>query len=313
MKSTAGGLGGTKGLSRRDFILRALLATGGAASLDLGLAVGAAEGLTACPIVVFSKVYQELKLSFEDAAAVTAEAGLDGVDPPVRTGGEILPERVTQDLPRYAEILRRQKLRMPLITSGITSTSSPHAEEVLRTAKGLGIKYYRLGFFEPDKKVSGAEQARNIRAQLKDLAAMNHEIGICALFQNHTGSFGADLDDLWAVVNGLSEDQVGIAFDIGHAILAHGKQWRPRFDQLKSHMKVAYIKDAKPSVGWVPFGEGDVASAGYFQLLKEMQYHEPFCLHLEYDWSGKEAKNRQLLVKSLKQNAAVLKTWLAKA
>ena len=43
------------------------------------------------PLTVFSKVYQELKLSFEQAAALTADGGLDGIDCPVRGGGEIPP------------------------------------------------------------------------------------------------------------------------------------------------------------------------------------------------------------------------------
>src|SRR6516162_9208215 len=91
--------------SRRQFLQQTCMASAGigicAANVQSALA-GQASG---SPIVVFSKVYQELKLSFDDAAAVTAEAGLDGVDCPVRPGGEILPEHAAEELPRYVETL----------------------------------------------------------------------------------------------------------------------------------------------------------------------------------------------------------------
>src|SRR4051812_29968226 len=59
-------------------------------------------------VAVFSKLYQELKLTFQESAEVTAEAGLDGIDCAVRPGGEILPERAAEEMPRYAEALGKQ-------------------------------------------------------------------------------------------------------------------------------------------------------------------------------------------------------------
>ena len=82
--------------SRRSFNRRDFLATASAAaawaSLDGAFScLGAAA--PAPPLAVFSKVYQELHLTFEQAAEVTAAAGLDGIDCAVRSGGEIEPER----------------------------------------------------------------------------------------------------------------------------------------------------------------------------------------------------------------------------
>ena len=138
--------------SRREFIDRTLKVLPGIAlSGPSALAVEIGK-IKPPPIVVFSKVYQELKLNFEDAASNTAEAGLDGIDCPVRPSGEILPERAGEDLPRFVEILRRNNLQLPLLTTAITSTSSPHAEAILRSAKKLGVLFYRLGL---DSLVSG--------------------------------------------------------------------------------------------------------------------------------------------------------------
>src|SRR5205807_1723556 len=116
-----------------------------AASSGAGVLCQAAEGLK-IPIVLFSKACQPLKLNFEQAAEFIAEAGLDGIDSPVRPDGEIVPERVADELPVYVEALRKRGMSMPYITTAITGPDSPQAETVLRTARKLGIKRYRLGF-----------------------------------------------------------------------------------------------------------------------------------------------------------------------
>ncbi len=307
----------TDPLSRRDFIAKTAV---GAAAVELlpytVPSVLAADKLSP-PIVVFSKVYQTLSLNFDAAAAVTAEAGLDGIDPPVRPDGEILPERANDDLPRYFDAMHKRKLQLPLLTTAILSTSSPHTEEILRTAKKLGVRFYRVGFV--DREGDAKKQIIGFKAQLKDLAAMNKEIGIGALVQNHSPAghanyLGGDLNDMREIVSDFDPAQVGVAFDIGHAIIVHKEEWRPRFEALKSHIRVAYVKDAKMTGRWVPFGEGDVGHLGYFKLLKEMGYNAPISMHIEFDWTEKgKTKNREALVKALKESAGVLKKWLAEA
>ena len=117
-----------------------------------------------------------------------------------------------------------------------------------------------------------AEQVREIRAQLKDLAALNQQIGIGAIFQNHSPSgrsyVGGDLAEMYDIVKDFDPAQIGVAFDIGHALVVHGDDWRRHFEKLKSHLKIAYVKDVKREGRWVPFGEGDIGSTGYFKLLK---------------------------------------------
>jgi sugar phosphate isomerase/epimerase len=302
--------------TRRDFIGR--IAAGGSAVVLFGAEVFAASEtkLSVPPVAVFSKVYQELKLNFEDAASVTAEAGLDGVDCPVRPGGEVLPERVADDLPRYFEALRKNGLGMPLLTTAITDAASTNAEQILRTAKKLGTRWYRLGFVY---RSAAAEQIREWRAKLKDLAALNKEIGIGALIQNHSPSgksvyLAGDLSEMRQLVAGFDPEQIGVAFDIAHAIAVHGRTWRGHFDALQPHFKIAYVKDINADRKWVPFGEGEIGPSGYFALLKKSKYAAPFSLHIEYDWTGGESgKNRAALLKALKESSSVLKNWFVQA
>lgn len=285
-------------ITRRQFI-------GITATAPLFAALGAEEPF-APPVVVFSKVYQEINLSYEDSAALTAEAGLDGIDCAVRPKGEVLPERAAEDMPRYAEILQKHKVRMMLLTTGILNPQSPHAETILRTAKSLGIRYYRLGYWKK-------ETVATVRAQLKELAALNKQIGVCALFQHHSGNYvGADLGQLREIVEGLSPDEIAVAFDLGHAIITHGEEWPGYFEKLKPWIKVAYVKDAKRGAGFVPFGEGDFGKTNIFRRLRAMDYRAPLSMHIEYEWVPKgQPKTRAALLNALKASRQMLTHWMA--
>jgi len=306
----------TSTVSRREFITRTIAASSTAALCGAGALPALCAEQWPPPIVVFSKVYQELHLDFEASVALTAEAGLDGVDCTVRPGGEILPEHAARELPQYAAALKNRDLRLPLLTTAIMSVSSPFAEDIVRTAKRLGVQHYRLGFVNTQPDTPPGQQVREIRAQLKDVATLNKEVGIGAVFQNHSPSgrsyVGGNLSELYDIVKDFDPAQIGVAFDIGHALVVHGDDWRRHFEKLKSHLKVAYVKDVTRGGRWVPFGEGDIASTGYFKLLKQSGYRAPISLHIEFDWSeGGKSKTRPALLKALEESARVLRRWLA--
>jgi sugar phosphate isomerase/epimerase len=300
------------GCSRRDFLATTGLA---AASTLLSNTAVAALPPPSRPVrvVIFSKIYQSLKLTFTQAAELTAEAGLDGVDCPVRPGGEVLPERVADDLPKYVAALRAKRLAMPLIVTGITGLDSPHAHEVLRTAKTLGIKHYRIGF-QREKPIEN--QMRELKARLRELGEFNRELGLTGLCQNHSESGkpsfgGGDLNQLWEIVHDLDPAQIGVAFDIAHALVVHGPGWLPLFRKLQPWVKIVYIKDVKLPSRWVPIGQGEIHGTGYFRLLKEMNYAAPISMHLEYDWDDHGSKrNRETLLKNLKTDQEQLRRWL---
>jgi sugar phosphate isomerase/epimerase len=304
--------------SRREFLVRTGL---GAAVGALGLklecsSLGAPDGRI--PIVAFSKAYQPLKLSFTEAAALTAEAGLDGVDSPVRPDGEILPEHVKEKLPAYAEALQTAGLAMPLLTTAITGPDSPQTEAILRTARHADVKFYRLGFMDRAPGDSWSKQLSELRARLVDLAKMNKEIGIGAVFQNHSPSgrtyVGGNVDELAEIVAGFDPSQVGVAFDIAHALKVHGQGWTSRFEKIKPHLRVVYVKDTNQAGHFVPLGQGEVAGSGYFKVLRATGYHAPISLHIEYDGpSAVQPATRPALLKALKDSVSVLKSWLSAA
>ncbi|MBI3870526.1 MAG: sugar phosphate isomerase/epimerase [Verrucomicrobia bacterium] len=299
-------------LSRRRF-LGASLGAGVAAALatDPSRRVFAETPRALPPVGVFSKVYQELNLSFEESAAVTAEAGLDGIDCPVRPAGQVLPERATEDLPRYAHALAARRLKILLLTTAIQSADTPHAESILRAASKLGVKHYRLGYWSYKPGQPAAARLGEIKAQLKDLAAMNRQLGLCAVLQNHAGKdlVGARLRDYFEIARAFDPRDVAIAFDIGHAIHELGENWRAEFDTLRSRFAVAYVKDWKRGAEFVPFGQGEVGASGFWPMLRQLKYSKPISFHIEYPWQGSQPKTAALLTKAMRSDLAVLREW----
>jgi sugar phosphate isomerase/epimerase len=287
---------------------------GSAAAVCTGAALPAvSEEKKGLPVVIFSKLYEGWRFSFDEAAELTAEAGLDGVDCPVRPRGEVNPDRVADDLPAYAEALRKQNLKLPFITTAILGTDTPQAEKILRTAKRLGVSFYRLGFFYRDTKVALDKQLAETKARLKDLAAMNREIGIGGVFENHSGDrfLGGDLGQLQELLSDCDPAQLGVALDIGHSLVVHGKQWRERAEKLKQHIQVAYVKDVTEKGQWVELGKGQVGNSGYFDFLRQINYRAPVSLHIEYPWAPPgQPETRDGLVAALKSNLATLRSWL---
>jgi sugar phosphate isomerase/epimerase len=146
----------------------------------LGAAAAAPGEKQAMKICIFSKHLQWLSLS--DAAALAAEIGFDGIDLTVREGGHVLPGRAADDLPRAVEAVRKAGLEVPMITAGIIDVRSPHAEAVLATAWALGIRRYRWGGFRfaPSRPIP--EQLAECRARARELAALNRQYGMCAMY-----------------------------------------------------------------------------------------------------------------------------------
>lgn len=302
-------------LGRRDFLTRSALAAVALGGMGSSLSLFGAGDSWPPAMAVFSKVYQEVKLDFDQAAALTQEAGLDGVDCPVRPKGEIEPERAADDMPRYAEALKQHNAAMLLLTTGITSVDFPHTETVLRTGKKLGIRYYRLGQYRPEKGKTMRDLIPEVRARFKDLAALNRQLGMTAIFQNHSPSgnsayLGGDLTDMAALVEGFAPDEIAVAFDLGHALVVHQDEWKTHFEKLKSHLGIAYIKDADRVKRFVAFGEGEFSRTDYFQKLKAMDYRRPFSVHIEYEWTPKgQPKTREALLRVLKESRQAVNKW----
>ncbi len=294
--------------TRRQFLTSAALA---AAAVAKPHAFAAAD--PRFKIIAFSKPFADL--SFDDTADLVADIGWDGIECPVRAkSGQIAPEKVEDDLPKMVEALKKRGKELTIVTTEITKID-PLAERVLRTAAKLGIKKYRLGFTKYTKDKPVPETVRELGAALKDLAALNKELGLQGGWQNHSGAdyVGGPIWDLWTAIRDLDAQSIGICFDIGHATLEGGLSWPIQARLMEPYFVAVFLKDFrwekkdgvwKPD--WCAFGEGTVQKS-FLTNLKKSSFTGPLCQHHEYKTlgTGKE------MVGNMKRDLAKLREWLA--
>ncbi len=297
-------------LNRRQFVQTTALA---AAALAASRPLSAAASAPAWKIIAFSKPFASL--SPDDTADLVADIGWDGIECPVRTkSGHIAPERVEEDLPKMVEALKKRGKEVTIVTTEITKLD-PLAEKVLRATAKLGIKKYRLGFTKYAKDKPVPDTVREVGAALKDLAALNAELGLQGGWQNHSGAdyVGASLWDLWIMMRDLDPKHIGVCFDIGHATLEGGLSWPVQARLMEPYYTAVFLKDfywEKGAKGWAPtwcpFGEGMVQKS-FLTNLKKTSFAGPLCQHHEYKGLGTGPE----MIAHMKRDLATLREWLA--
>ncbi|QDU88436.1 Xylose isomerase-like TIM barrel [Pirellulimonas nuda] len=295
------------GLDRRAFLGRSLAA---AAAVGMsGRLVGAAPvSAKRPPVCAFIKFVQSL--SYDDMAAGIAEIGFDGIESTVREGGHVQPERVEDDLPKQLEAVKKQGMDITIMCTDVLGLDQPLTEKVLRTGASLGIKKYRMGFYRYDPKRGVMEQLSEIRPRLKELAALNRELGLAAVYQNHSGAdfVGAPIWDLRMLLEGIPTSEVGSAFDIRHATVEAGLAWPLNYDVIKPHIGAVFAKDFVwdgKKAKHVPLGQGRV-DPEFFTMHLNSGIDCPVSLHVEYLGEGDAQEN----MAALKRDYGVLSKWL---
>jgi len=250
-------------------------------------------------------------LSYDDMAALMAECGFHGIEATVRKGGHVLPERVEDDLPEMVEALKKHGLEMTILTSDINNASQPQAHKVLATAKKLGITRYRMLWYQYDLAKPVRPQLEAIRPQVKDLVAMNRELGVTALYQNHSGAkmVGAPLWDIYDIIQDHDPKQISIAYDIMHATAEGGLDWPIQFNLIQSHLGAVYVKDftwENHKTKATPLGTGQI-NHDFFALLKKSGFNGPISMHVEY---LERVNDRKIQADAFKKDFGTLRKWL---
>jgi sugar phosphate isomerase/epimerase len=260
-------------------------------------------------------------------AYAAAELGFDGVDLTVRPEGHVLPERVEQDLPKAYDAIKKAGINLYSIVTAITDPNDPSTEKILKTASTLGVRFYRMGWFNYDDKISIEENLQLISEKLKRLEALNTKYNIQAVYQNHSGRyFSAPIWDLAQALKMANVQTIGSQYDIYHATVEGMNAWVYGLKLMKPFIKMINIKDfqwEKKNGKWitegVPLGSGAVEWKNYFALLKEYQLKVPISLHCEYPLGGAEGGARTLTIpkeqvlNSMRKDLLFLKQGLREA
>ncbi|MDL1890906.1 TIM barrel protein [Nitrospirales bacterium NOB] len=164
-----------------------------------------------------------------------------------RPGGHVLPERVTEDLPKAHELLKAAGIRIAMITTAMTDADEAHAEAIVQTAAKLGIRYAKIGYFPYQDLKKIQETLVDARAKLRDLAMLFRQHGLRAGFHNHSGmNVGAAMWDVWHLIRELPPEAIGSYFDLGHATAEGGASgWKIGMHLLMPRIIMLAVKDVR--------------------------------------------------------------------
>jgi L-ribulose-5-phosphate 3-epimerase len=243
------------------------------------------------PVGLFSRHLQWT--SVEHAIEVTREIGFDAIEWAVRPGGHISPERVETDLPKVVELTRKAGLAVTMIATAILDARSPYAEAILRTAHGLGIRYYRGAMFRYDYNRDLDQQLEALKPRVATLVDLNRTYDMTIAYHTHSGAgnVGGNVWDLWIVIKQFDPDRISLNYDTGHTTARNGIGWIDAARVALKYIRCLAIKDVlwkrRPDGTWVsefcPIGEGMVDFKGVFNLLRSARFSGPINIHLEHD------------------------------
>lgn len=269
-------------------------------------------------ISVFSKHLQFL--NYADMAQAAAEMGFDGVDLTVRPKGHVLPEKTKEDLPLAVEGLKQAGFAPGLMTTSILDANDTYTQSILETASQLGFSHYRLGYYRFPENSPIPGTLSKINEQVKALARLNKTLNIKGAYQNHAGPHvGAQIWDIWHMLDGIDNEYMGCQYDIRHASVEGAKSWMTGLRLIKEKVNTLVLKDYKWTLrngNWtlvnVPIGEGMVDFKQYFSMLKGLGINVPVTMHFEYELGGAEHGQSDISI-DRKQVLSAMKRDLTRA
>jgi L-ribulose-5-phosphate 3-epimerase len=254
-------------------------------------ATGAADPTGGPRYCIFSKHLPDL--GWADLAAATIDMGFDGIDLTVRPKGHVLPERVTEDLPRALDAIRHKGSTISMITTEVTSADQPTAGPIFAAAGRAGIRLIKVGYWKyalTDVRAEVAAMGRD----LAGLTALAQRHGVAIGVHNHQGNLGSALWDIAPHIDPLDASSIGYYFDPRHAFVeGGGVGWKAATLLTAPRLKMVAVKDLfwnKGPKGWAvencPMGEGMVDWAWFGAALARSSFSGPVSVHLEYRVPG---------------------------
>ena len=264
-------------------------------------------------ICIFAKPIQDL--TYEQIADLLAKYPVDGLEATVRTGGQVAPARVDEQLPRLFETLAKRSREFLILATNINTNKGFETESVLRCASKLGIRYFRMGYYRYKLDSPILPQLDAFARDARDLAAYSASLGMTALYQNHAGNnyLGAPIFDLVHILNGISVSNMAIALDVRHTTIEATSCWPLLYAVAKPHLGALFVKDAIVERGKtidVDLGQGKAAGE-LFQAIRRDGLPPVLSLHTE-QIDHADPKLLDQRIAAIGRDVATLQSWLEK-
>ena len=266
--------------------------------------------VTSHPVAVFAKPLQTLPI--EELAKRLQAIGVQGLEATLRRGGQIEPEKLTAELPRFCETLAKHEQFVIIATSDVNKVDAA-AELYLKTLAKEKIPYLRMAYYRYDLAQPVLPQLERFTRDAKQLAQLCEANGVTALYQNHAGAayVGAALWDLLEVLQDVAPKQMAVAIDLCHTTHELSESWPAAYQAVRSRIGAVFAKDFDWIDGKavnVPLGKGR-AKPLWEQLVHD-GFSGPISLHMEHmDHQPDELLEDRW--RATKVDVQTLKSWLA--
>ncbi len=263
------------------------------------------------PVILFEKPMQGM--NYEKMGQELEKLGVQGIEATVRQGGHVSPQRAEEEIPKMVADLGKSGQRA-LIAATTIGRADAESEKLLRILKENGIARYRMDYFRYDHRKDLLSQQRDFVKRMKEMIAMNREVGIQGLYQAHSGAqyAGSMAWDLAFMLEGVKVEEMGVAFDLRHVRMDSGLSFDTALGLLKKHTGAIYVKDAR----WggertnqlvnVPLNQGFVDRGIFKKVMKGLE-PVPISLHVEWGKNGAEVTEA---LQNFKSDWEVLRAWL---
>lgn len=297
-------------MNRRNFIWQT-----GLTAAATGLAFADESDESHWPIVVFEKPIQTL--DYDRMGEELAKLGLQGIEATIRKGGHIEPKDAAAKIPQMVTDLAKNGQKAFIAACDVNSASDANAE-FLKILKANGITRYRMNYFRYDFKKDLLPQVRDFTAKLKEVEAMNKEIGVQALYQIHAGAkyAGSLAWDAAMMFEEVDPAHAAIAFDLRHVRSGSGLSFETALALMGKQVRSIYVKDARwggersDQLRNVPLDTG-IVSKKTFEMVRKGHDAMPLSLHMEWGKSAIYPKTDVgEALANIARDAQVLKSWL---
>jgi L-ribulose-5-phosphate 3-epimerase len=254
-------------------------------------------------------------LSIAEAVHAARKAGFDGLDLTLRPGGHVKPEDAERGLAEARKIADEAGMTIPMISTAVTDSDSPHAEAIFASAAHYGVRRIKLGYWPYEPFGTLARQIDEARARLGRLAGLGRKYHVLPCVHCHSGRLlAAGGFGTYLIVREFPPDEVGAYVDPMHMTIEGGVSgWEMGLDLLAPWVALVGVKNFRWLPGdrdelgqkryrweYTPLADGQAPLPEFMALLRRLEYDGIVSLHSEYkgDTSYRKLTTPQLLTQS---------------
>ena len=254
-------------------------------------------------------------LNIGQVCEAARQTGFDGLDLTLRPGGHVKPQQAEIGMAEARKIADAAGVSIPMVTSSVTDTTSPHAENVFAAAAHYGARHIKLGYWEYKPFGTLKQQLDDSRRKLERLVRLGEKYKVLPCVHCHSGAVVANSGPMvYLLLRDFKPSEVGAYVDAMHMAVEGGLEgWEMGLDLLAPWLALVGVKNfrwqetsrdahgqMRYKVVYTPLADGQAPLPDFAARLKQLKYDGLVSFHSEYkgDESFQKLSTPELLAQS---------------